>query len=227
MKASLLSIAIAIILTGCSTKKTIPDVHYYTNATFINHMERCKNAGYLDYNKYLSGLRSTSYTMNTWVYDEQKLKDELDVVKGIWKDIRATEDWCNTIDETIVRKIAAVEEHKQSQMKIRAQNQQSWQNVANGLQEVGNSLQKVGQAYQEASNSINVTSPNNVTSPKSTTNWNGLPAPDGYQKTYVPSGSVGILRNTSFSSGTRVCEYSNGQALRVPLSQNCPTVLKP
>lgn len=57
-------------------------------------------------------------------------------------------------------------------------------------------------------------------------NINILPPPSGYEKTYVPTGTVGVLRNSSVTNGYKLCEYDNGRATRLTMRQNCPTVLK-
>jgi hypothetical protein len=63
--------------------------------------------------------------------------------------------------------------------------------------------------------------------PSSNYNLDVLPAPTGYESTYVPTGTVGVLTNASITNGYKLCEYNNGRAIRLPMNQQCPTVLNP
>ena len=226
MKISLLLMATVIFLIGCSTRNPLPDVEYFSSATTLNHMKRCANAGYIADYKSTLGHYAMWDILNTWEVDGDRFKNALNEAEDRWKGTKARETWCDSIAKSITNLRAQANRIKQNQVRNNAQNQQAWQNMSNSIKKVSQSLQEAGKQSLSTANSINVTSPS-MTLPKTSINLNALPAPEGYQKTYVPSGSVGVLRNTSFSNGARLCEYSNGQATRLPPSQICPSLLKP
>ncbi len=58
-------------------------------------------------------------------------------------------------------------------------------------------------------------------------NINILPTPNGYEKTYVPMVTAGVLSNSGITNGYMLCEYNNGRAIRLPMNQRCPRVLNP
>tara|TARA_R110001583_G_C5639267_1_gene407746 strand:- start:1065 stop:1682 length:618 start_codon:yes stop_codon:yes gene_type:complete len=205
----------------------LPDEDYFANAITLNNMKKCRSAGYLDIFKYSSGTNALRDIMNTWVYDEQRLKDELVIVNDLWKNVIATESWCRPINDNVASLIVKARNYKSSQANQNVQKQQAWKELASSFKNLGESSKKAGEQALATANSMQMESSPVTSIHSKQINLNALPAPQGYQKTYVPTGTVGILQNTNFSGGSKICEYSNKQAIRVTVSQACPQLLKP
>lgn len=94
----------------------------------------------------------------------------------------------------------------------RIQTQQAWANLNNSLQNLNNSL--------SSSSTVTPITGSNY-------NLNVLPAPTGYEKSYVPITTSGTLKNSTITNGYKLCEYNNGRAIRLQMSQQCPMVLNP
>jgi len=100
----------------------------------------------------------------------------------------------------------------QEEQANRAKQKQAWANLNTTLKNLNTTLGST---------------PTVTPTPSSNYNLNVLPAPAGYESTYVPTGTAGVLRNSSITNGYRLCEYNNGRATRLPMNQQCPTVLNP
>ncbi|GLX85505.1 hypothetical protein tloyanaT_17570 [Thalassotalea loyana] len=107
-------------------------------------------------------------------------------------------------------KVQAMRARQEEIDRIKAQ--QALANLTNNLKELNNSL-----------GSIPTVTP--ITG--SNYNLNVLPAPNGYEKTQVPMSTVGVLRNSSITNGYKLCEYSNGRAIRLNMKEQCPMTLNP
>lgn len=200
--------------------KPMPDNFYFSQASLLMHMDRCKQAGYLDSYDYYVGFKAMTYIVNTWEFDEKAFKDKLDESSLPWKNIKATSTWCEGTKKDVDNLIANANNHKKSSAKRRAENQQTMAILAQ-------SLQTITQAASNSVQKMQVGSPAVTPVTGSSYNLNVLPAPIGYESTYVPTGTAGVLSNSSITNGYRLCEYNNGRATRLPMNQQCPTVLNP
>jgi hypothetical protein len=226
MKKTLAISLVIILIAGCSMKQPMPSNLYFRQASLLMHMERCKQAGYLTSYDYYSGFQAMAYIVNTWDYDEKTFKNKFNEISLNWKDIAATSSWCEGTKKKVNNLIANANNHKRTSAKNRVANQQAMASISQSLQELGQASQQAGQQALSSVQNMQVVSPT-ITYPNNTINTNALPAPDGYEKTVVPSGTVGVLRNSSFSNGAKLCEYSNGRAIRIQASQTCPNLLQP
>lgn len=100
----------------------------------------------------------------------------------------------------------------QQEQANRAQQKQAWATLNAGLKNLNKTL---GSA------------PTVTPSTGSNYNLNILSAPAGYEKTNVPLNTTVFFLNSSIVNGYRLCKYSNGKAIRLPMTELCPTVLNP
>lgn len=143
-----LAISLAItLITGCSTKSPMPDNLYFKQASLLMHMDRCKQAGYLNSYDYNAGFYAMTYIVNTWNFDEKAFKDELYESSLPWKNIVATSTWCEGTKNKVDSLIANANNHKKSSAKRRVENQQTMAILAQSLQTItqaaSNSVQKM------------------------------------------------------------------------------------
>lgn len=215
-----------LLTTGCSMKQPMPSSLYYRQANLLMHMERCKRAGYLSSYDYYSGFQAMAYVVNTWDYDEATFNSQFNQLSLSWKDIKASSNWCEGTKRDVANLIVEANNHKRASSQRAIENQQAIASISKSLQELGQSSQQAGQQALNSVQNMQIVTPT-VTYPNNQININALPAPEGYEKTLVPSGTVGILRNTGFINGAKICEYSNGRAIRIQLSETCPNLLQP
>lgn len=226
MKKYLLIFSGVVLIVGCSMKQPMPSNLYYRQASLLMHMDRCKKEGHLSSYDYNSGVQAMTYVVNTWNYDEATFKKEFNELSFRWADIKATSYWCKSTKKDINSLIADAQNHKRASKQRKVENQQTMASIAQSLQELGQASHKAGQQTLNSVQNMRVVSPT-INYPNNSININALPAPEGYEKTVVPTGSVGILKNSSFSNGAKLCEYSNGRAIRIKSYQTCPNLLKP
>ena len=213
-----------VLMSGCSMKQPMPSNLYFKQAMLLSHMDRCKQQGYIASYDYSSGFRAMSYIVNTWDFDEQKFKDEYSKTSARWEGIKGTPSLCNGVKKDIKQLIVETNNHKQASARRSIENQKAYEDIAQSLQTLGQQSQQAG---QQALNSVQNMQMVYPTIPNNTTNTNALPTPEGYEKTLVPTGTVGVLKNSSISNGAKLCEYGNGRAIRIQVSQTCPNLLNP
>lgn len=68
-------IILAVILSGCASQ--MPESHYTNLASFAGMIERCYEAGYVDANLHSQSLAAYQVVLNTWSYDQQKLRSHV------------------------------------------------------------------------------------------------------------------------------------------------------
>jgi hypothetical protein len=220
MRNGISFLVVIIFLSGCSGKKPMPDRVYFSQAKSFANMSRCRSAGYLTSHEFSEGSKAISYTLNTWNVNEQKFKAAVTVSNDMWGDKKTTPDWCTKVKTDIGLLIAGSNSHRQ---KRSIEYKQAKANLAQSLHELSQMLQRSGQQALSTVQPIRVPP---LSYPNSSIR--SLPSPNGYEKTVVPSGTVGVLRNrVNVSYGRTLCEYSNGRAIYVEGSRNCPSVLSP
>ena len=227
MKNKPIYLAIMIlIITGCSMKEPLPSKIYFEQATLLSNMGICKQHGYITSNDYSSGLISMIYIMNTLDFDKQKFLNEYSKTSDSRKKAKGTPALCNGVRIDIDQLLTLALNHKQTSERRSINKQRTFESIAQTFQMLGQKSQQAGQQSLNSVQNTQVVSPA-INYPNNTININALPTPEGYQKTVVPSGSVGVLRNNTISNGVKLCEYSNSRAIRVMVSQTCPSILNP
>ncbi len=100
----------------------------------------------------------------------------------------------------------------QQEQANRAQTQQAWAKINTDLKNLNRTLGSAPAVTPVTGSRYNL---------------NVLPAPAGYKKTYLPSTTTGFFMSSSVVNGYRLCEYNNGMAIRLPMSERCQNVLTP
>ena len=113
-------------------------------------------------------------------------------------------------DVEFALKVRAMKAQQEQANKVQVQ--QAWANLASDLKNLNRTL--------GSTPTVTPTTDSNY-------NMHILPDPNGYEKTSVPISNVGVFMNSSITNGYRLCEYSNGRAIRLPMTELCPSVLNP
>ncbi|HIM12169.1 MAG: hypothetical protein CBB95_15465 [Alteromonas sp. TMED35] len=212
---------VALALSGCASKPQMSDAQYSTQARFWVQMEKCRDQTKITSVDYQMGFSAMNYELNTWDYDVDKFIKETHKTRDLWKNTTLPDSYCENIKQIIGAKVAGVKQHKY-ETAIRNERERIARN--NALAQLSKIGQQINEAGRQALSSVQNTSSTPSYPPSSTPKTPYYPTPQGYERSYSSTGTVGVLRNTRIESGSRLCEYSNGQAVQIPVTSTCPQV---
>lgn len=220
MKGILIILTI-LFITSCVIRQPVSKDEYNMQADLLVHIERCRRSDKISQEKYDAGLAAIDYALNTWDYDEDKFRKIYDVKWGIWKDLKGTSVWCEGTEKEIGYLLASNERHKQTASV-------KWDpRVLPTLSIFLTELAKSSPQTSYDQKNRTYTAPSLQNRQHENINVDVLPTPRGYEKSITPMTTFGHLQKTSFVNGVKLCEYNNGAAIRIQISQNCPNTLKP
>ena len=220
MKTRIL-LSVLLAFTGCASKSPMSDALYSSQARFLAQMEKCREQSKITSVDYQLGFSAMNYELNTWDYDVERFIEETNKIKELWKGTTLPDSHCENIKQQIGVKIASVNIYKKELAEREERERVARNKARSQLSKIG---QQMNQAGRQALSSVQSNSATPSFPVISAPQKPYYPTPQGYDRAYSPTGTVGVLRNTRIESGSRLCEYSNGQALQIPMTSTCPQV---
>jgi hypothetical protein len=213
MKKTMVTLSIATMLTGCASP--MPNQLYDTFAGLYGDLSRCNDASYITSGYYTRSVGFIRQAINSWSFDVERFTSLANHKYNSMKSITPSEYTCKKAIQTVNQII----EQKARQDLDRAKLEEA---LSDFNYEMQNIARRGMELNREIANTKNVPTNYQLSTPLKV---NALPAPSGYGKSAVPSATVGVLRNVTFDNGTKVCEYSNGTAIRVGQAVYCHPTL--
>ena len=224
LKKSVLILVYPIILFGCSSRQPVymdsDDYEGYSSLLASSHVCHANNLFVddltLDYITKLHNLHVAGLAYEDEVFQSFYSKKEKYYRANISEDV--CKHVASNYNDFYSKKTTEFQKKIHNRSVIRERKSKRFTMILSAIAEGLNS----NQAFNAPIQNTPVVTP--ITGSKY--NVNILPAPSGYEKTYVPTGTVGVLRNSSITNSYKLCEYNTGRATRLPMGQQCPRVLK-
>lgn len=215
MKGIVLTTA-AIILTGCATP--LPEHYYKTEAQIAALSKLCTITGFISHSEHSDGMRSITYLLGQWDFDNERFNDE--VLKAMGKNFhfKASKSSCSPTKQAINQRILLSRQHMQKAIAAQLYATYTSNSLIKMAAQQNQQLMQTNQALLNQNSTYNQP----LFTPKPT-----LPTPQGYEKTRSNYYSSSSYVDREQSMGMWLCKYDDGRAIRINLNESCPRTLQP
>lgn len=112
MKNKLYIVITVILITGCATTSPMPETHYKEISSFAANLHQCFEKDYISPQLYADTKNAVSYTLNTWSYDENKLKSMAD---DVYRQINPDQRICRQVEAAAYQLLSRNNQHRVDQ----------------------------------------------------------------------------------------------------------------